>query len=110
MSGTKARLISRGQALFPQDVWARHGQAPGRAQTPGMRNTRSRSRSPRGMASFRCGYGTAVVIGGVRSVVQYMHLRAAIGILPRHLGHSRSVAASLRLTMSSSLPTGVTTR
>lgn len=63
-----------------------------------------------GAARYRSGYGTAVVAGGVRSVVQYMHLRAAIGIVPRHAGQSRSIAACLRVSMSSSLPTGVTTR
>ena len=39
-----------------------------------------------------------------------MHLRAATGIELRHCGHSRSVAACLRISMSSSLPTGMTTR
>ena len=93
VSGNAAKLTSRGMTpLLPKT------SGPGTARPRAGPRHRDAERF-QGRWLRRRGYR-----GGVRSVVQYMHLRAPIGILLRHSGHSRSVAACLRLIMSMSRP------
>ncbi len=89
----------RTPAALVQDVWARDGQAPARAQTLNF--------SPRGG-----GYAVPLAAGvsGVTSEVQYMHRIAPIGMVLRHCGQSRVVAAVCFANRAVIFPIGKTIR
>src|ERR1700760_1299173 len=87
----------RKNTALVEDVWARDGQAPARAQTL---NSPAR---PRG------GY-TLPGVSGVTSEGQYIHRIAAIGMVLRHCGQSRVVTAPCFANRAVTLPTGSTIR